>query len=148
MTQEEMLQAMSAALTGPAGNVPMLRPPARVDEIVRAEEQLAFKFPLDYRLFLQMTNGAEFVEAIFWSTGELPVYNIEYQFPKFAPWFVAIGSNGGGEAIGYLRAQPDQSVFAIPFIGMDQPIAVSGSLIQLLSKIAAGHTLLGDDASG
>jgi hypothetical protein len=95
-----------------------------------------------------MTNGAEFVEAIFWSTGVLPVYNIEYQFPEFAPWFVAIGSNGGGEAIGDLRAQPDQGVFAIPFIGMDQPIAVSASLIDLLSKVAAGHTLLGDDAPG
>lgn len=55
MTQEEMLLAMSTALTRPAGNVPMLGPPAQVDEIVGADEQLAFKFPLDYRLFLQMT---------------------------------------------------------------------------------------------
>jgi cell wall assembly regulator SMI1 len=143
MTQEEMLQAMSTALTGPARDVPMLRPPAQVDQIVGAEEQLAFKFPLDYRLFLQMTNGAEFVGAVFWSTGALPVYNIEYQFPEFAPWFVAIGSNGGGEAIGYLRANPEQGVFAVPFIGTDQPLAVSRSFVDLLSKIAAGHALLG-----
>jgi hypothetical protein len=141
MTQEEMLHAMSTALTGPAPDVPTLRPPAHSDEIVAAEEQLAFKFPLDYRLFLQMTNGAEFVGAVFWSTAELPVYNIEYQFPEFAPWFVAIGSNGGGEAIGYLRAKPEQGVFAVPFVGMDQPLAVSSSLVELLSKIAAGHTL-------
>jgi hypothetical protein len=33
--------------------------------------------------------------------------------------------NGGGEAIGYLRAKPEQGVFAVPFIGMDQPLAVS-----------------------
>jgi hypothetical protein len=50
---------------------------------------------------------------VFWSTGELRVYNIEYQFPKFAPWFVAVGSNGGGEAIGYLRAKP--SKVCLPF---------------------------------
>jgi len=79
---------------------------------------------------------------VFWSTGELPLYNIQYQFSEFAPWFVAIGSNGGGEAIGYLRAKPEQGVFAIPLIGMDQPLAVSGNLIELLSKIAAGHSLL------
>jgi hypothetical protein len=48
------------------------------------------------------------------------VYDIEYQFSKFAPWFVAVGSNGGGEAIGYLRAKPEQGVFAVPFIAMDQ----------------------------
>jgi hypothetical protein len=113
MTQEEMLQALSAALTGPAGNVPMLRPPAQVDEIVRAEEQLAYKFPLDYRLFLQMTNGAEFVEAIFWSAGEMPAYNIEYQFPEFAPWFVAIGSNGGGRpATAFRQPRPGQAAAA------------------------------------
>jgi len=143
MMQEEMLQAMSTALTGPASDVAILRPPAQVDEIVGAEEQLAFKFPLDYRLFLQMTNGAEFVGAVFWSTGELPVYNIEYQFPEFAPWFVAIRSSGGGEGIGYLRAKPEQGVFAVPFIGMDQPLAVSKSFVELFAKIAAGHALFG-----
>jgi hypothetical protein len=51
MTHEEMLQAMSTALTGPARDVPALRPPARADEIVGAEEELTFKFPHDYRLF-------------------------------------------------------------------------------------------------
>jgi hypothetical protein len=75
------------------------------------------------------------------------VYNIEYQFPEFAPWFVAVGWNGGGEAIGYLRAKPEQGLFAVPFIGMDQPLAVSGNFIELQSKLAAGGTLLGDDAS-
>jgi hypothetical protein len=115
MTQEEMLQAMSTALTGPARDVPALRPPARADEIVDAEEELAFKFPHDYRLFLQLTNGAEFTGAVFWSTGELPVYNIEYQFPEFAPWFVAVGSNGSGEAIGYLRAKPEQVCSPFPY---------------------------------
>ncbi|HKD30106.1 MAG TPA: hypothetical protein VKC66_29850 [Xanthobacteraceae bacterium] len=44
MSQEEMLLAMSTALTRHAGNVPMLGPPAQVDEIVGADEQLAFKF--------------------------------------------------------------------------------------------------------
>lgn len=142
-----MLQAISTALTGPPRDAPALRSPAQTDDIVGAEEELAFKFPVDYRLFLQLTNGAEFAGAVFWSTGQLPVYNIEYQFSELAPWFVAIGSDGGGEAIGYLRAKPQRGVFAVPFIGMDRPLAVSGSLIELLSKLAAGRTLLGDDAS-
>jgi cell wall assembly regulator SMI1 len=143
MMEEEVLRALSSVLVGPAADVPILRPAADVDDIVAAEEHLAFKFPLDYRLFLQMTNGAEFVGAVFWSTAELAVYNIEYQFPQLAPWFIAIGSDGGGEAIGYMRAEPDQGVFAIPFIGMDQPLAVASSLVELLSTMAAGHSLLG-----
>jgi hypothetical protein len=65
MTQEEMLQVMSTTLTGPARDVPALRPPAQADEIVGAEEEWAFKIPLDYRLFLQLTNGAEFAGACF-----------------------------------------------------------------------------------
>src|SRR5215831_2414400 len=92
MMDEEILRALSSALTGSAADVPILRPPAHVDDIVAAEDQLAFKFPLDYRLFLQMTNGSEFVGAVFWFTAELAAYNIEYQYPKFAPWFIAIGS--------------------------------------------------------
>ena len=142
MTQEEMLRAMSMALTGPASDVPMLRSPAQTNDVVAAEEQLAFKFPLDYRLFLQMTDGAEFVGAVFWPAAELAAYNIAYKFPELAPWFVAIGSDGGGEAIGYLRAKPEQGVFAVPFVGMDQPLPVSSSIVELLSKIAGGHTLL------
>jgi hypothetical protein len=39
-------------------------------------------------------------------------------------------------------------MFAVPFIRMDHPLALSSGLVELLSKIAAGHTLLGDDASG
>jgi hypothetical protein len=38
-------------------------------------------------------------------------------------------------------------VFAVRFIAMDQPLAVSDNFIELLSKLAAGRTLLGDDAS-
>jgi hypothetical protein len=36
-----------------ACDLPALRPPVQTDEIVGAEEELAFKFPLGYRLFLQ-----------------------------------------------------------------------------------------------
>src|SRR5262245_32371048 len=143
MTREEILRALSSALTGSAADVLILRPPAHVDDIVAAEEHFSFKFPSDYRQFLQMTNGAEFVGAVFWSAAELADYNIEYQFPKFAPWFIAIGSDGGGEAIGYRRAEPEQGVFALPLIGMDRPLAVASSLVELLSKTAAGHSLLG-----
>jgi hypothetical protein len=39
-------------------------------------------------------------------------------------------------------------MFAVPFIRMDHPLALSSGLVELLGKIAAGHTLLGDDASG
>jgi hypothetical protein len=49
---------------------------------------------------------------------------------------------------GYMRAKPERGVFAVPFIRMDHPLAPSSSLVELLSKIPAGHTLLGDDESG
>jgi hypothetical protein len=39
-------------------------------------------------------------------------------------------------------------MFAVPFIRMDHPLALSSGLVELLGKIAAGHTLLGDDESG
>jgi hypothetical protein len=142
MTQEEILRALTSTLTGPATDVPILRSPAQVGDIVAAEKQLDFKFPLDYRLFLQMTNGAEYPGAVFWSTAELTAHNIGYRFPEFAPWFVAIGSDGGGEAVGYMRTNPEQGVFAVNFIGMDEPLAVSSSFVKLLDKIAAGHSLL------
>jgi SMI1 / KNR4 family (SUKH-1) len=147
MTQEEILRALTSTLTAPAADVPILRPPAPADEIVAAERELAFKFPLDYRLFLQMTNGAEYPGAVFWPTAELTAHNVGYKFPEFAPWFVAIGSDGGGEAIGYLRARPEQGVFAVNFVGMDEPLAVSSSLVKLLEKIAAGHSLLSQSST-
>jgi len=108
---------------------------------------LGFKFPANYQLFLQMTNGAEFAEAVFWSTTQLGVLNVTYQFPVFAPWFAAIGSNGAGEAIGYLRDNPEQGVFAIALVGMNEPCAVANSFLELLKRIAAGGALLSDDVS-
>jgi hypothetical protein len=95
---------------------------------------LAFKFPLDYRLFLKLTNGAEFAGAAFWSTGEPPVYNIECQFPEFAPWFV-------GEAIGYLRAKPEQGCSPFPLSGCAR------QLHRAAEQVSCWPHLLGDDAS-
>jgi hypothetical protein len=139
MTREEILQAISRALT--SGDVRQLNLPARPDQITAAQEQLKFEFPLDHQLLLLKSNGLELVGVRFWSTEELSGANIEYQFPKFAPWFVAIGSDGGGEAIGYLRATPDEGLHAIPFVGMDQPRRVANSSVNLLLRMAVGGAL-------
>jgi SMI1 / KNR4 family (SUKH-1) len=139
MTREEILEAISRALT--SDDVRQLNLAARADQISAAQEQLEFEFPLDHRLLLLRSNGLELVGARFWSTEELFAANIEYQFPKFAPWFVAIGSDGGGEAIGYLRATPDEGLYAIPFVGMDQPKRVASSSVDLLLRVAVGGAL-------
>jgi hypothetical protein len=139
MTREEILQAISRALT--SDDVRQLNLPGRPDQIAVAQEQLNFEFPLDHQLILLRSNGVELVGLRFWSTEELPAANIGYQFPKFAPWFVAIGSDGGGEAIGHLRAARDEGLYAVNFVGMDDPRRVAAGSVDLLSRIAAGGDL-------
>jgi hypothetical protein len=139
MTREEIVQAISRALT--SDDVRQRNLPARPDQIAAAQEQLKFQFPLDHQLLLLKSDGLELVGARFWSTEELSSASLEYQFPKFAPWFVAIGSDGGGEAIGYLRATPDEGLYAIPFVGMDQPQRVANSSVDLLLRMAVGGAL-------
>jgi len=51
-------------------------PPAHVDDNVAA--------PLGYRLFLQLTNGAECACAVFWSIAKLVAHKIEFEFPELA----------------------------------------------------------------
>ena len=140
MTREEILQAISCALT--SDDIRLLNLPGRPDQIAAVQEQLNFEFPLDHQLLLLRSNGVELVGLRFWSTGELPTANIEYQFPTFAPWFVAIGSDGGGEAIGYLRAAREAGLYAVNFVGMDDPRRVAAGSVDLLSRIAAGGDLL------
>jgi cell wall assembly regulator SMI1 len=99
--------------------------PARCDEIETFEREAAITLPPDYHEFLRFTDGGEgFIGpnsyAMLWKANELLQFNSDYQVKDYAPGLLLFGSNGGGEAFAFdLRAQVEQSVVSIPFVGMD-----------------------------
>jgi len=97
------------------------RPGASDITIAEAEEQLGLKLPADYVQFLKLTNGGEgFVGggyAILWPVEELHSTNQGYEFAKYLPGFLSIGSNGGGEAYGFDTRDPLWPIVQAPFIG-------------------------------
>jgi hypothetical protein len=111
MTEQELRQlAPNADLGGPATE----------NEIARAEEELVFPFPQQYRDFLLSHDGLcgfigpQFV--LLKSVSVLAEYNRDYHFPEFCPEAVAIGSDGGGEAIVFIRKSGH--IAFITFIGL------------------------------
>lgn len=85
--------------------------------------------PADYLSFLRMTNGGEgFVGneyVLLWRPEEIKQFNLEYEAHVYAPAFLLIGSNGGGEAYAFDTHETPWHVVRIPFIGMDPKYADS-----------------------
>lgn len=121
------------------------RPGATEDVIEKAETQLAWTFPLDYRMFLGEMNGGEgFVGEnylILWSADELEQFNREYEVHEYAPGLVLFGSDGGGEGFAFDTRSVPAPVVQVPFIGMELQYAnpLCRNFEEFIAKMAGEH---------
>ncbi|UKB85369.1 SMI1/KNR4 family protein [Chryseobacterium sp. MEBOG06] len=85
-----------------------------------------FEFPEDYISFMNNLDDYEinsengYIELF--PIDELEDINNEYETNELAPNFVAIGTNGGG--VGIFINKSNNSIYSIPFIGMEEKDAV------------------------
>lgn len=95
--------------------------------------------PDDYSQFLGMMNGGEgFIGDAYvrlYKLEELLEMNAAYEFPKYRPGYLLIGSNGGSEAFAFnLRTE---AVFMIPFIGdIADAVEIGTSFLGYLQNLA------------
>ncbi|WP_131998275.1 SMI1/KNR4 family protein [Dokdonella fugitiva] len=103
----------------------VLSVPALEAEIASAEAELGIRLPMEYREFLQKTNGAEGAiganEYIsLWPVGRLKELNDAYEVDSYARGFLVVGSNGGGEAYAFDMLGDSCSISALPFVGLSR----------------------------
>jgi hypothetical protein len=122
------------------------RPGATIGDVEAAERDLGVRLPDDYRAFLRESDGIEGSSGpdgdylMLWSAAELPTHNRGYQVSEFAPGLVLIGSNGGGDAFGFVRRDGKAVYVRLPFIsswlGEAAPLRVSSSarVVQTLKR--------------
>jgi hypothetical protein len=119
------------------------RPGATSDDIEAAERDLGVRLPEDYRAFLQMSDGIEGFSGpggdylMLWSAADLTKHSRGYQVSKFAPGLVLVGSNGGGDAFGFVRRDGMAVYVRLPFIPMDlrEAEVMGDTLIELVKRL-------------
>jgi hypothetical protein len=102
----------------------VLNPPATTAELTILRT-VCGSLPLSYLDFLAQCNGAESGVhdeggdcLAIWSSKEIPELNEAYQIARWVPELLAIGSDGGGDAIGVDRAaSPDPELWPVVRIG-------------------------------
>ena len=96
---------------------------ATEEAIARAEQELGWKMPQDYREALAKKNGGEgFLGEnylILWAAEELAQFNREYEVQEYAPGLILIGSDGGGEGFAFDVRETPIRVVQVPFVGME-----------------------------
>jgi hypothetical protein len=94
-----------------------INPPASKRDLEDLASLHQGRLPQSYLDFLTLGNGAESCindregdSLVLWSANEIAAMNDAYSIPRFLPEFLAIGSDGGDEAIGLDRcgANPEQ----------------------------------------
>jgi len=85
-----------------------------------------FKFPEDYVTFindledLEISSDSGYMELF--PLNELEEINKEYETDKYAPNFIAIGTNGSG--VGIFINKENKQIYSIPFVGLEENDAV------------------------
>jgi hypothetical protein len=83
-----------------------LYPPATEESLKDVERKVGFRFPVEYREFMLMTDGAEGVLGtnsylVIWHIGEVIELNEGYAVEEFTPGIFYFGSDGGGMAFAF-----------------------------------------------
>ena len=99
--------------------------PVTPEELQAAEAALKFSLPDDYQ------------DIILWKVSELAQFNLEYQFPVYAPDFVAFASSGGGDAFAFDTRMNPPPIVEVPFIGMshEDGLRVADNFGHLLQRM-------------
>ena len=97
-----------------------LNPPASPSDIKAAETYFNLELPLDYKEFMQFTNGLEGIVndsyLVLWTAEELIALNEAYNVKEFVSDILIIGSDGAEDAFAYDLT--DMNIVTLPFIGM------------------------------
>ncbi|MCA9314898.1 MAG: SMI1/KNR4 family protein [Planctomycetes bacterium] len=95
--------------------------PASPAAIAEAERDLGVRLPHGYRDLLLRFNGLEgFVgpESCYLVLHPIEFVGSHQYEPNIVPGLIVVGSDGGGEAFGFLQEESGGSLFArVPFIG-------------------------------
>lgn len=120
------------------------RPGASDAEIDSAERELGVHLPEDYRAFLLESDGIEGFSGpdgdylMLWGATELVENNRGYEVSESAPGLTLIGSDGGGNAFGFVRQSSDRVVYvrtpSMDF-GLAQSQAMGGTLFQFVRRL-------------
>jgi len=98
-------------------------PPAPAPAILELTGVLRKPLPATYLRALATANGGQgFIGNRFvnlWPVEEIVERNKHYQVVEYAPELLLIGSNGGGVAYAFDTSQSDESIYEVPFIGLD-----------------------------
>jgi cell wall assembly regulator SMI1 len=132
---------MSDSIIALTGLAP--RPGASSAAIEAAERDLGVRIPEDYRAFLQASDGIEGFSGPdgdylrLWSVADLPKHNRGYQVSVFAPGVTLIGSNGGGDALGFVRPSGKTVYVRLPFIplSLGKAEVMGETLIELMQRL-------------
>ena len=109
----------------------VVQKPCAAESIGQLESALGHGLPKQYKELLLQTDGAEWAIhddegdcLLLWPTVELIERNADYEIQRWLPDVVAIGSDGGGDAIVLDRsASPDPdywSVARVPFAALER----------------------------
>jgi hypothetical protein len=111
--------------------------PASPSELSRLLSAVGGLLPLSYLDFLAQSNGAESCEIdktgaclVLWSAQEVQELNEAYGIQRYLPTFLAIGSDGGDDAIGFNRTTDDPEKWPVVRVGF-------GSLEQSACRLLA-----------
>jgi len=119
--------------------------PSTKEAIEKIELEEAGLLPEDYKELLSKHGPGEgFIGKqylILWDASEIIQFNKEYEVKKYAPGFLLIGSNGGGEGFAFDCRSKDKLIVALPFIGMSEvaAIEVADNVTDLFIKMKDGN---------
>lgn len=125
-----------------------LYPSVDEQEINQVETDMGLKFPRVFRELLKLTNGFETEEGILiFGTDIISERNQTYEVSEYAPGYIAIGSNGGGQF--YLMPANEDSIELIQVdTGVMNPqfaSLVSDSFIHWINDGAINIDLLDEE---
>jgi len=122
-----------------------LAAPDRFDELARVEAELNVRFPDDYRDFIA-TSGA--IERDFggawlalYGIDQLVPLNNGYDLSESYPGLILVGTDGGGEGIGFDFRHATPSIVLVNFIsaGWDEAIVQARTFTDFINQLSAGE---------
>jgi len=115
---------------------------AHNDVIINTSSQLDFILPDDYLEFIRESNGGEGIIGerhylSLWKIEELAKLNKDYDTEIYAPGYLIFGSDGGGTAYAFDKA--NGNIVSFQFVGMmleDEPNLWGNSFTAFLENLS------------
>jgi hypothetical protein len=101
----------------------VLNPATDIESVKKAERDLNFVFPDDFKDFLLFSNGATgeidgaYLEL--WAVEEISASNRVIEIPKYVPGLIAFGGDGANELYAFDARKTPSTIVQIPMIGME-----------------------------